>query len=98
MRTEITQDRDAKAGTLHRMLAVVAPSNGQAGEIAMQFAKQGEVVEAVWYASSQRLLEDAGATRFEAVILFPSADETVTDADETRLREAMSNTPIYRVG
>ncbi len=83
---------------MRRVLAVVAEQAGRAGEMSAQFAKQGEEVDAVWYASSERLLAETGRPRFEAVILFPSEDRAATDADESALRSALADTPIYRVG
>ncbi|MDF3058652.1 MAG: hypothetical protein K0R17_2867 [Rariglobus sp.] len=85
-------------GGLRRVLAVIAGREEQAAEIAAQFAKQGEVVEAVWYSDSRQLLAENETRRFEAVILFQSGDEAATDADESALRSAMTDTPLYRVG
>ncbi len=86
------------AGVSRRVLAVIAGNEAQAGEIATQFAKQGEEVEAVWYPGSKQLLAEKGTPRFEAVILFPLLSEAATDADEIALRSALSGTPLYRVG
>lgn len=96
MTSESSQVREKKAGTLVRVLAVVSSHEGRAGEIAAQFAKQGELVETAWYASSERLVTDTAASRFEAVILFPSTD-TTGDTDEAALRGALPGTPVYRV-
>jgi hypothetical protein len=95
----ITQDVGAeRAGDdLRRVLAVIAEHEEQATEIAAQFAKQGEVVETVWYPDSRRLLAETGTPRFEAVILFSLIDEATTDADEAAVRSAFAGTPLYRV-
>lgn len=97
MMTQTTHSQKT-AGAMRRVLAVVAEQAARARDMAAQFAKQGEEVDAIWYASSQRLLAEAGQTRFEAVILFPSPDVSATDADEMALRSGLRNTPVYRVG
>lgn len=80
------------------MVAVVAERELRAKEMAAQFAQQGEVVEAVWYADAKGLLSTGEEGRYEAVVLFPAKSEKETDADEYALREGLSGTPIYRVG
>jgi len=86
------------AGELRRVLAVIAARSEQAEEISAQFAKQGELVETIWFPDSRQLLAEKGTPRFEAVILFTSEDEVATDADESVLRDALIGTPLYRVG
>lgn len=81
-----------------RVVAVIAEREVSAREMAAQFAKQGEVVEAVWFADTRGLLAERPDGRFEAVVLFPAKTEADTDADERSLREALASTPIYRVG
>jgi hypothetical protein len=94
----ITQDLHVQENETRRVLAVIAERAEQAAEIAAQFARQGEVVETVWYPDSHRLLTEVEKPRFEAVILFPSHDEAETDADESLLRATLTGTPLYRVG
>lgn len=80
----------------HRVLAVIAEHAEQAEQIAAQFAEQGELVEAVWYPDSRRLLAEKETSRFQAVILFPTTDGAA-DANELAVRNALVGMPLYRV-
>ena len=84
-------------GAAVRVLAVVAGRRERAREVAAQFAAMGESIETLWYADSRELLTQASRPRFEAVILFPTRDESRTDADEADLRDGLTDTPLFRV-
>jgi hypothetical protein len=88
---------NGEAGGSVRVLAVVAGRRERAREVAAQFAALGENIETLWYADSRELLGQAARPRFEAVILFPTRDEAVTDADEASLRDGLTDTPLFRV-
>ncbi|HSI08147.1 MAG: hypothetical protein ACAH89_13075 [Rariglobus sp.] len=88
---------ESQPGTLRKVFAVVSGSAEKARDVATQFATQGYVVETVWYATSRQLLTQAGHPDFAGVILFPNQSESATDSEEAELREAMADTPLFRV-
>ncbi len=91
------QGYESAAAAERRMLAVVAGAPERAGEVARQFAAQGEMIETRWYASPVELLAQAGRPRFEAVILFSERDAVLTEKTEADLRGALADTPLFCV-
>jgi hypothetical protein len=83
--------------TARKVFAVVSDNSKKASDVTSQFAAQGYAVETVWYANSRQLLTQSGHPDFAAVILFPKKSEAATDSEEAELREAMVDTPLFRV-
>lgn len=81
-----------------RLLAVVAGTEANAREVAARFAAEGDEAEACWFTSAEDFLAGAGGRHFEAVILFPGANEEATEAAEEALRRTLAGTPVFRVG
>lgn len=88
---------EPKSGTSHKVFAVVSGNSDKARDVATQFAAQGYSVETIWYANSRQLLTQEHHPDFAAVILFPWQTEADTDSEEAELREAMLDTPLFRV-
>ncbi|MBC8040296.1 MAG: hypothetical protein H7Y06_07125 [Opitutaceae bacterium] len=88
---------ESQSGAAHKVFAVVSVNSEKAQDVATQFAAQGYSVQTIWYENSRQLLTQAHHPDFAAVILFPWQSEADTDSEEAELREAMLDTPLFRV-
>lgn len=88
---------EPQSGAAHKVFAVVSANSEKARDVASQFAAQGYSVETIWYANSRQLLTQDHHPDFAAVILFPWKSEADTDSEEAELRQAMIDTPLFRV-
>ncbi len=88
---------ESQSDTTPKVFAVVSDNAAKASDVTSQFAAQGYAVETVWYPNSRHLLTHKDHPNFSAVILFPWQSEEATDSEEAELREAMTDTPLFRV-
>lgn len=78
-----------------RLLAVVSSLDHHRQEVAQRFLAEGDDAEVRWFPDANALLHLPSL--YEAIIVFPNGDSEHADLEESRLRTALHDTPVFVV-